>query len=288
MKTDEQLAREIAAAVAGVSHNVNFRDIDGNDTVEQSQAVYMHLSQDGLMVFINNEETDVEITFDPNKTDMDWFKDTFKPMMQNVAKRYLYGTTIRSYAGNITPKSMVHRTVKESSRNTCKTSYKPLGGTRIILRHSKAVNEESPGARSRNIKAIFIEKAGERFKYPHTHLLGARVMGLHVESGGKPWDAMGEKICEISRRRKDIMELLRWSKRLGEDGITINEVRAKGKSEVIMLRRMMERAARTGMLDEVLEYTLPTKQSVVESLLATKCDVADALLDLQSKLDIFI
>jgi len=205
-------------------------------------------------------------------------------MVQNVAKRYLYGTTIRSYAGQITPKAMVHRTVKESSRNTSKTSYKPLGSTKIILRHSKPVNEESPGARSRNIAAIFVEKAGERFRYPHTHLLGARVMGLHVEGGGKPWDAMGEKICEISRRRKDIMELLRWSKRLGENGITINEVRAKGKSEVIMLRRMMERAARTGMLDEVLAYELPHTQSVVESLLATHRDVTEALADLQSKL----
>jgi len=262
MSTKEEISREISSAVAGVSHDASFKDEDGRSTLDQEQAVYQYLPKSGIMVFVNHDNTDVEITFDPHKVDMDWFENTFKPTVQNIAKRYLYGTTVRSYAGDISPKQVVHRTVKES-RNTTKTSYKPLGSTKLILRHSKPVVEEQPGARSRNISAIFVEKAGERFRYPYNHLLGARVMALHVESGGKPWDNMGEKIVEISRRRKDIMELLRWSKRL--DGTQqVDEIRERGQNEVSVLKRMMERAARTGHLDEIAGYELPAREPVSE------------------------
>ena len=50
-------------------------------------------------------------------------------------------------------------TVQESNMHgTTRTSYRPLDKTKMIIRHSKAVDEAVPGARSRHIKAIFIEK----------------------------------------------------------------------------------------------------------------------------------
>jgi hypothetical protein len=281
MSTQEELSKEIASAVAGVSHDATFTDDDGKGTLDQAQAVYQYLPDQNVMVMVNHDKQDVEIWYDPVKTDTEWFKDTFKPQIENIAKRYLYGTTVRSYAGDIQPKSMAHRTADydlKESRNTSRTSYHPLGHTKVILRHSKPVTEEKPGARSRNIGSVFIENNGERFRYPHNHLLGARVMALHVDKGGKPWDTIGEKIIEISRRRKDVMELLRWSKRL--DGTQqVDEIRNKGKSEVIMLKRMMERAARTGDLSGITEYELPSKNPVAETM------VGEAVSELTSKLD---
>jgi hypothetical protein len=88
-------------------------------------------------------------------------------------------------------------------------------------------------------------------------------MALHVESGGKPWDDAGAKILEISRRRKDMMELLRGTKKFGGKE-QVDEIRRRGQDEVIMLRRMMERAARTGDLSGVVEYTLPDKNAIAE------------------------
>ena len=263
MSTKDDLTREIAAAVAGVSHDANFKDEDGASTLEQKNAIYQYLPKQGVMVMVNHENTDVEVWFDPDKTDKDWFEEKLKPMVQSIARRYLYGTTVRSYAGDITPKQMAHRTDVHESRNSLKISYHPLGSTKIRVAHSKSVTEEKPGARSRNIKALFIEKDGERFRFPYNHLLGARVMALHVESGGKPWDDAGAKILEISRRRKDMMELLRWSKKV-ESTIQLDEIRKRGQDEVIMLRRMMERAARTGDLAGVVEYQLPDKNAVNE------------------------
>lgn len=283
MSTLEELSKEIAASIAGLSHDANFKTVDGEDTLDHETAIYQYLPKQNVMVMINAENQDVEIWYDPQKTNKDWFEKSFKSRINNIARRYLFGTTVRSYAGDIEPKNMVHRTDYElkESRNTTKTSYHPLGGTKIILRHTKPVTEEKPGSRSRNIGSLFIEHAGERFRFPYNHLLGARVMALHVESGGKPWDENGEKILEISRRRKDVMELLRWSRRL-EETEQVTEIRTRAKSEVIMLKRMMERAARTGDLSSITSY-IPSKdvtnQTMVSEAVANLSTALDHLLD---------
>jgi hypothetical protein len=280
MSTKEDLTRELAAAVAGVSHDATFKDADGASTLDQTQATYQYIPKQGIMVMVNHESNppDVEVWFDPTSTDKEWFQNKFKPMIEAIARNYLYGTTVRSYAGDITPKQLSHRTEVSESRNSLKISYHPLGETKIRVAHSKSVTEEKPGARSRNIKALFIEKDGERFRFPYNHLLGARVMALHVESGGKPWDNTGEKILEISRRRKDIMELLRWSKKIDETD-QINEIRRRGQDEVVMLRRMMERAARTGDLSAVSGYQMSPKPMADQSMVSESFKELDAALD---------
>lgn len=279
MSTINDISKELAAAVAGVSHDANFKDTDGNDTLQQEEATYLYLPKFGMMVFINQEDTEVEIWYDPVKTDDEWLANNFKPMIESIARRYLYGTSVRSYEGDIKPKQLSHRTEVTESRNSLKISYHPLGDTQIRLAHTKSITEEKPGARSRNIKAVFIEKDGERFRFPYNHLLGARVMGLHVESGGRPWDDLGEKILEISRRRREIMELLRWSKKL-EETDHITEIKKRGKDEVFMIRRMMERAARSGDLNEIRDYQLPAKDKLLDQTM-----VSEAVSELDSALE---
>ncbi len=278
MSTITDISKEIAAAVAGVSHDANFKDSDGNDTLQQEQATYLYLPKFGMMVFINHENSDVEIWYDPVKTDDEWLANNFKPMLEAIARRYLYGTSVRSYEGDIKPKQLSHRTEVTESRNSLKISYHPLGSTQIRVAHTKSITEEKPGARSRNIKAVFIEKDGERFRFPYNHLMGARVMGLHVENGGRPWDDLGEKILEISRRRREIMELLRWSKKL-EETDHITEIKKRGKDEVFMIRRMMERAARTGDLAEIREFQLPAKDKMIEQSMVSEAvgELSDSL-----------
>ncbi len=87
-------------------------------------------------------------------------------------------------------------------RGTSRTSYRPLEAlqrTKLIIRHSKPVDESIPGARSRNLESLFIENAaGERFKYPFKHLAGAKAMQRHVANEGLPHDPIGQKIIEMS------------------------------------------------------------------------------------------
>lgn len=93
---------------------------------------------------------------------------------------------------------------ESSVRGTSRTSYVPfesLERTRLIIRHKKKVDENIPGARSRNIASLFIENAsGERFKYPFNHLSGAKAMQVHVANGGVPHDSVGQEIIGLSEQ----------------------------------------------------------------------------------------
>jgi len=79
-------------------------------------------------------------------------------------------------------------------------SYQKLMDTRLIIKHNKALTDDSqPGARTRNISALFVENQdGERFKYPFIHLAGARAMQRHVANGGVPYDEIGKSIVRMS------------------------------------------------------------------------------------------
>ena len=98
----------------------------------------------------------------------------------------------------------------EGLTGTARRSYEDLEKTRLIVRHSGKVDEEIPGSRSRHIESLYIENEdGERFKYPLTHLAGARAMQRHVANGGRPHDEFGEHIVKTS---EDIAKLNSFSR----------------------------------------------------------------------------
>ena len=100
--------------------------------------------------------------------------------------------------------------VTEGLSGTAKRSYENLDKTRLIIRHTGKVDETVPGARSRQIQSLYIENEdGERFKYPLTHLAGARAMVRHVANGGRPHDEFGEHIIKTS---EDIAKLQSFSR----------------------------------------------------------------------------
>lgn len=85
---------------------------------------------------------------------------------------------------------------------TKNVSYQKLMDTRLIVKHSQSLQDDiAPGARSRNISALFVENQdGERFKYPFVHLAGARAMQRHVANNGLPYDDVGKSIIEMSEQ----------------------------------------------------------------------------------------
>ena len=100
--------------------------------------------------------------------------------------------------------------VNEGLTGTAKRSYENLDKTKLIIRHKGKVDETVPGARSRQIQSLYIENEdGERFKYPITHLAGARAMMRHVANGGRPHDEFGQHIVSTS---EDIAKLNSFSR----------------------------------------------------------------------------
>ena len=100
--------------------------------------------------------------------------------------------------------------VNEGLTGTSKSSFENLDKTKLIIRHKGKVDETVPGARSRQIQSLYIENEdGERFKYPLTHLAGARAMQRHVANGGRPHDEFGQHIVSTS---EDIAKLNSFSR----------------------------------------------------------------------------
>jgi hypothetical protein len=100
--------------------------------------------------------------------------------------------------------------VAEGLTGTSKSSFENLNKTKLIIRHKGKVDETVPGARSRQIQSLYIEnEEGERFKYPMTHLAGARAMMRHVANGGRPHDEFGQHIVATS---EDIAKLNSFSR----------------------------------------------------------------------------
>lgn len=76
------------------------------------------------------------------------------------------------------------------------TSQQTLENVRILVKHKSPVDESVRGARTRQIAAIFLECAGERFRFPHNYLPGARAMAQHLAHGGTMYDKVGNYITE--------------------------------------------------------------------------------------------
>jgi hypothetical protein len=109
-----------------------------------------------------------------------------------------------------------------------KTSIQEFGSARLVIRHSQAVNEEIPGARSRRIDSLFIENdQGERFKLPFKKLAAGRAMAEHVAHGGYVYDLVGKHITNMVEEMSSLAFFVRSTKnRVFEDSETLGMVEA--------------------------------------------------------------
>ena len=158
--------------------------------------------EDGLVVLHNKDF--VEGADDGVKTS--WYN--FLKEMGQFAKARVLGFDTR----DITKSNLEKRDYEYMSKGkevdkvsesnlfgTTKTSFQSIGEARLVIKHSRPVDQSIAGGRTHRIESIFIESSeGERFKYPIKHLNGARAMARHVSEGGKPFDSFGKYITGLS------------------------------------------------------------------------------------------
>ena len=130
-------------------------------------------------------------------------------------KGELPGMTVPQESRQAVEETIVVEASLGSMRGSIKTSNQPLGGTKIIVKHTKAVNEEVRGSRSRNIQKIFIENNEERFLFPSKNLNGARAMARHLYNGGQMHDTVGESIVAMCTELKTLKEFANYVKKQG-------------------------------------------------------------------------
>ena len=163
------------------------------------------------------DETSLKVYFSKNiSSELDeeekakWYG--FLRELREFAKRNLLSFEPR----DITRSTLKHRDLQQVSKSdstytkdevigesrmhgTSRSSYEQDGNVKIIVRHSDRVDPEQRGARSRKIKALFVETTdGERFKLPYNNLKYARAMARHVSEGGNVNDDFGQHITKVA------------------------------------------------------------------------------------------
>jgi len=204
----------------GFGYSITMNEKDGKDTLNAKKARYFYSTDDKFTVFLDEDNNVIQIKFGQT-TDKEKLKKLEATIRNGIAKKFIIDVDLRPYTGkDIEPKD-VHNMVKmqeslSPTTGSMKTSYQQTDGAKLIIRHSKPVNEEIRGSRSRNIHALFVENSmGERFKYPHIHLAAARTMTRHVAEGGTPYDEIGQKIISLSEERNQLMQVARYIKSQG-------------------------------------------------------------------------
>ena len=149
--------------------------------------------------------------------------------------------------------------VREGLTGTAKRSYENLDKTRLIIRHSGKVDETVPGARSRRIDSLYIENEdGERFKYPLTHLAGARAMMRHVANGGRPHDEFGQHIVKTSENIAQLNSFSRYVSHKDQLNDNAGDIIEQTKLKLENLRTYMVNLSKQGHYDEASKNFKPS------------------------------
>lgn len=216
----DTVADRVFDQLKGFGHSITIFDENGKQTVNAESGRYFYSTDQKFTVEINEDENVIKIKYGEN-TDPERMQKLQSTIRNGIAKKYLMGVDLRPYTGKDIELKDVDNMVKVQESlgpvaGSVKTSYQQTEGARLIIRHSKPVNEEVRGSRSRNIHSLFIENAqGERFRYPHTHLAAARTMTQHVAEGGTPYDEIGQKIIGLSEERGQLLQVARYIKSNG-------------------------------------------------------------------------
>lgn len=201
----------------GFGYRVRMNKKGGGNTLNANQARYFYSMDDKFMVVLDEDNKVIQIKFGES-TDREKLKKLESTIRNGIAKKFIIPVDLLPYSGKeIELKDFLNMAKIEESLSpvtgSIKTSYQQTEGAKLIIRHSKPVNEDIHGSRSRNIRALFIENsAGERFKYPHIHLSAARTMTRHVAQGGTPYDEIGQKIIGLSEERSQLLQVARYIK----------------------------------------------------------------------------
>ncbi len=228
MNTSEELFNQLRAKFS----DLTMGNTDAESTTDPTEAQFFAFEYKAHPVSISLSEDELSLYYSRSMTEnqsmsekTEWYE--FIQDIRKFAKQRNLGFDVRDISkSNLEKKdykylAQPHIAEARTMYGTTKTSYHPLSTAKVIIKHSKTVDEEQVGSRSRNIKALFIQNEdGERFKYPYIHLAGARAMARHVANGGYPYDDFGKYIQEQS---KNLAKLRGFQRYINRNDLMNNE-----------------------------------------------------------------
>ena len=225
MISSELISEKIFKILKGHGYQVEMFTDEGKYTVDPEEGRRYYLPEVFVMINLDENDNKREIKMSVSAgTDMDKIE-PLRKQVRNLANSSIVEFTLKQFTKNIEPKDFDFEAQKardmkavneaiSSPYGSTRSSYQKLENARLIIKHKKPVNEESRGARSRNIQAIYIENAdGERYRFPSNNLAGGRAMLRHVQEGGTPYDEWGGYIIEQCKELKKLKEFKRYSEK---------------------------------------------------------------------------
>lgn len=224
----ENVATEVRKVIKGSGYRLEMFTEQGDSTLDDREARRFFLKPSNIMVTVSEEDAILKL-HKPDNVELDEIEN-LHATLKNLSRKYRLNFDFKSFGHSLKPKDYVHQAIKsindeELAMRQMAEGMSPMAGStkssyqlvddnvKLIVRHSKPVDETVRGSRSRNIKALFIENgAGERFQYPHIHLAGARAMARHVSMGGTPYDSVGSHIAKLSEDYKKLQRFVRYAK----------------------------------------------------------------------------
>jgi len=143
---------------------------------------------------------------------------------------------------------------------TSKTSFQDMGEAKIIVKHSAPVNMENPAGRTQRIESIYIESAnGERFRYPHRHLNGARAMARHVANGGTAYDTVGQYISGLSEEIGKLRQFKNYTQRSGVMAEALGDVTSQVMERIDQIKVEIAALQRQQYYESFVESFQPSE-----------------------------
>ncbi len=164
-------------------------------------------------------------------------------------------------------------------RGTSKSSHQNIGKpTRLIVKHTGAVDETKFASRARNIGKIFIEThEGERLKFPVPYLQGGRAMARHMSEGGEWNDDIGAYIRNECTEYGAMKTFRKHNKGINEETMRITGIVKERIAEIALEMKKIQGPrsyrhfrenfeAKPNQLDEsLLEFEINRLRGIFES-----------------------
>lgn len=238
MRAVENISQELFDKIRSRVSNIRLGDETGAITTDPEQARFFEFQfkhRDlpvGAVTISLNEEGVLQVYFpnsmveDADSNTADAWYGFLKELSKFSARNMLNYETHNVTKERLDKKDyqfLTQRSQDEVMENklhgTSQKSFLEQGTAKLIIQHSKTVDETKMGARSRNISAIYIENSeGERFKFANNYLPGARAMARHVSNEGHTRDERGQHIVNIMQEMNNLKTFVRSIKR--EDYVT--------------------------------------------------------------------
>lgn len=244
-----------------------FFDVNFKANNEELGRVNIKLNDDSLTVIFSNSIIENQGI----NARQEWF--AFLKDMRHFAKSNLLTFDTRDITKSNLEKRDYQYLAKETGEpkmsesklfGTSKTSYQDMGEAKIIVKHSAPVNYDNPAGRTQRIESIYIESAsGERFRYPHRHLNGARAMARHIANGGTAYDQMGSYISGLSEELGKLRQFKNYTHRSGLMGEALGDISSRVIERIDAVKQEIHNLQKQSYYENFKEGFEPNESVVV-------------------------